>query len=699
MQLIGYFNRKYRRNEKSGLSRFTLKTADGRTITCEGICINYPKYAPLVMDGSYKDGIFTFESVYLYDKDKTLFENFLSGGYFTGIGKAGANNLISVLPGDFLKIMRSTPLQEFISENELNSYVHTLRRIAEITAFEDLYDYIKDHGGSFFNALKMYEKFASDSLSVIKRNPYTLVYAGAKFSVCEKIAKEQGISECDKRRIDMVLYCSMENIRNNGNTKVSFHDLCQAVRYVERDSEYTTSPLFIAESLIKGEYVLENTKDNTFISTKEDYDAESGIAFNLKRLARTKRPLNNITSTNEIEIECGITYSDEQKETFDTLNETGTYIITGGPGTGKTSVLNGILKKYEKDNPYNKIVLCAPTGCAARRMQETTGREASTIHKLLNIQPFSGEYTRTSKLDANCVVVDECSMIDTFIMNKLLASINDGTLLILLGDSDQLTSVGAGNILSDMIESGVIKVYRLTKIFRQKNGNLIIDNSKRVINGDNNLECGTNFIIKTVDNEDSLISSALNICKKVRMNGDTKLYTPSRAVQFKSGSINMNKSIQNALHKEDEESLVYGYYTFSVGDRVIFNKNNYELGYYNGQEGVIKNIQVIHEKYHITIDSDGTAINLSGTDIDDIDLGYIITAHKSQGGECKNAVILVPKRPASLLKRQLLYVEITRAKENVVIIEEKGALNTAISSIYENKRTTGLLDKISLAFA
>jgi exodeoxyribonuclease V alpha subunit len=442
--------------------------------------------------------------------------------------------------------------------------------------------------------------------------------------------------------------------------------------------------------------VLEETDGMVYVYTKSDYENEVNIVNDIKRLASSAKKLKSLTPIDEAEDYCGVRYSQEQINTFDALETTGLKIITGGPGTGKTTLLNGFLWKYERDNPDSSILLCAPTGRAAMRMRESTGRDAFTVHKALGIRPFESKSFApdTKKLDADCVVVDECSMLDEEIFCRLMGAVKNGALVLLLGDKDQLPSIGAGNVLSDLLQSGKIETYALTHIFRQNNS-LIIENSRRISRGDVDIKQGSRFLIKRFQTEDDMVNYAANVGKncKSRGVGDVKFFTPSRNRKFLSGTVNMNGRLQDMMNRSGK-SVTYGCYTYYVGDKVVFNANDYEKGYYNGQEGIVTDIQEHNNMQYITIETDDGHINLTGTDMEDIELGYIMTAHKSQGSECKNAVVLIPLHPASLLKRQLLYVEVTRAKECVMILSERDALEQAISCKYEYERSTGLKEKL-----
>ena len=325
-------------------------------------------------------------------------------------------------------------------------------------------------------------------------------------------------------------------------------------------------------------------------------------------------------------------------------------------------------------------------------MSECTGRKATTIHKLLNIRPFeskTGAYSK--KLTADMIVVDESSMIDTFIMSRLLSSVKSGALLILLGDKDQLPSVSAGNVFEDILSSGLVETCYLTSVFRQDSRSLIIENSHKVLNGDSRVKCDKTFKIREFSSEADMIVAARNVAAQcIDKEYGFKLYTPSKNRKFASGTIQMNRILQSLYHHGEADHVSYGQYDYMVGDKVLFNRNNYEKGYFNGQEGIIRDIQTHNNTVHVSIETDEGRISLAGLELSDIELAYAMTAHKSQGSECDNAIILIPKEPASLLKNRLLYVEITRARHGVLILCEKGALQAAVGRRGQIIRNTGL---------
>ena len=699
MDVNGSLIRYLYRDEKTGESHFTIRS-DGKVILCEGVMQYLPKKTPITLIGEYVER----EDTTIFKADEIILQGvvyesvceFLYSDEFPDTGIKTAQGLLQKTGTDIFAFVRNN--------NDTSTFTDTekriLNRIRSFTTFEKLLGIIRRYGGHCYSAQKLVNKYEASAYDVMQNNPYVLLFTGADYKLCEEMASDHGMESCDKKRIHAIVMHCMEQNRKEGNTRISFHDLVTKVHVTENKAGkgYYTESLFIGEEILSDCYITEQDQSDFYIYLKEDYEAEELICQNIRRLTTSAIDLDTgAIDPEQIEKECGISYSAGQLSAFRSTKKSGVKFITGGPGTGKTTVINGILKKYELEHPGKKIVLCAPTGRAARRMQEATGRAALTAHKLLDIRPFETKSSYRQKiLDADLVVADEGSMFDTYLMARLLCAIKNGATFIVVGDEDQLPSVDAGNVFGDILKSGSVEVYPLDVIFRQNGMNLIVKNSRNIINGNPRLSTDKNFRIHKYHSENEMIEEAVKIAGMYanRGNSDFKLFTPTRKSQFQSGTINMNRLIKRKVNPDPEESVRFGYNVFSVGDTVVFYKNNYEKGYYNGQEGVIRNIQRHNGSTHISVETDDGNISITGLELEDLELGYAITAHKSQGGECGSAIILIPMKPMSMLRRDILYVEVTRAKKEVDILSENDALEKAISSFAEKKRNTGLLQKL-----
>ncbi len=702
ISIYGTYIKSIWRNEKTGYSQFTIGNS-GNVFVCEGVIPNLPYKTPLfVVCEKEREGgecIYKANRIELCAYDEDVMKEFVKTRFFFGIGPSTAEDAMGLFGRDLFSYINNH-FHEEIRKTTNMSVIRLMAQLKEMIAVQRVISLFAKLDGAYYGAMKMFEKYGSRALDESYKDPYLLLEYGVSFEKCDEMAKSHNIFACDKSRVAHIVEYAMKRNQDNGNTRIDIYELENLIHKYERtDKEdgYFTGRLFIAEALLSDKYVLMEEADKTYVYFAYDYITEQKIAENIARISKAAVPYDvpdNIVE--KVSKKIGIEYSEEQKFAFGSLYSSGIKIITGGPGTGKTTLLNGLLTAYEAMHPFSNIVLCAPTGCAAARMKESTGREATTLHKLLKIRPFTNIFDYTEKIEADCIVVDEASMIDTYLFNALLSSVKNGATLFILGDKDQLPSIGAGDVLKDLLISNIVESYELSHIFRQEGDNLIVNNSHNVINGIKKMETDKTFQIRRFKTEEEILAEVEKITGQCMEKGldNYKVYTPSRNVRFETGSIKLNRLIQRA-NFDKEKSVRYGFYKFIVRDKVIFNRNNYEKRYYNGEEGIITDIQKVEDSVHITVMAEGESIHLTNSEISDIDLGYAITAHKSQGSECDNAIIIVPQNPRNMLRRKLLYVEITRAKKNVIILSEGDALEKCISTYAENIRNTGLLYKLS----
>lgn len=699
MEITGALKKRENVNEYSGFSDILIDTGKS-CIQVSGVLPAYPVLTPLkLIVNKDTNGNLHLKESFLYSDNAERTISFLSSDYFPGVGKERARRVISLSGNDiFSYINRNIADKDDLSGDMLLLY----QKIWNLLSFEKTYKFIMANGGSVYTALKLYEEYRDDTIDRVCNNPYLYYFFGGDYGISEKMAAKSGMTAFDRKRVHALVRCGMDINKSLGNTRITYHNLVKLCQRREQQvaAGFKTSPIFISAELKRDtkDYKLVEEDSTLYVYFNTDYNAEVVIAREIKRLETSKKSIsNNRISIEDIENEFHIEYSKSQKRVLSGIRTSGVKIVTGGPGTGKTTLLHGLLYRYREENPDNKILLCSPTGCAAKRMTDATGMEAMTIHRLLKVRPYEKEIIdyKRDELDADLIVCDETSMLDTKLAATFLTAVKNSATVIFLGDKDQLPSVDAGNVLADFIASKTVECYDLVEIFRQEHGSLITDNARKVINGDSDLKTDRSFLIQQFKDENELMKTILHyrkIYEKAGSPGELKIFTPSKNKKFRLGTVNLNQMIKSVQKKDID--LVFGYYSYSIGDRVLFTRNNYEKGYYNGGEGVLKSVTNISGILKVGVELDGKYITLERNDLNDIEPCFAMTAHKAQGSECDFAIIIVPRQPKGMLMRKLLYVEITRAKKQVIILSEGDSYKKAITETRKLTRCTGLCNRL-----
>lgn len=690
MVINGVYEKTLYRDEKLGNTVFTVIPAGKRdmlsqfgNIVCRGIIPHYPAKIPLRLnvsknkDESY--GVWNC-SVCAYDTGSVT--DFLASGYFSGIGSVKAEKYIEKYGID-------------IFGNELkDDFSGVYEKTRGIMVFEKLFSLIEQFGGTYHHAYSIYKKYGVDCLKLIDENPYILCEI-VPFDIIDAFSKEQGIDSFDERRINAVLRETIKKIESRGNTCALLSDFVNAAKRID-DS---INPFYIMGSVLSDNSYYYN-KDKFLVYDSALYLSEQNTAFNISRLQNNKSSLGIIDDEiiSDIEKETDTVYEKQQRDAFRLLQSSGVKIITGGPGTGKTTVINGLIRYIKKVFPEKSIVLAAPTANAAKRMREKTGEDATTIHKLLEIVPFANsEEFAFKNIQEDVVIIDESSFIDTRLASIILQSVKTDAVIIFVGDVDQLPSVGAGKFFRDMIDSGCIETIRLTQIFRQSDGSTIIENAVKIKNGNDRLITDDSFCIRKYENEEKMFCDAVELMKKYYDKEDpyaVRLYTPVKKRRYKCCTYNFNRELQD-YYSDKSDFFVYGYTKFYIGDPVIFTRNNYGSGYCNGDEGRILRILSNEDgKYGVEVVIQDTSIEIKGDDLLDMELSFAITTHKSQGSECDVAIVVVPANPRGMLDRSIIYVASTRARKKTIILTEGDSLCKAIHNDKKEYRVTGLKDMI-----
>lgn len=593
-------------------------------------------------------------------------------------------------------------------------------KIIEFKGYEKLATFITSLAVETSVANKVYAEFKEFSIIKIKENPYSICkIKGLDFTIADKIAVKLGFKADNVERVKEGLKSYIDNtIRNGDICTYKSEMLDNFSEYLNKvgsfgiaDIDVQTIEKALKELLEKKELVIELNDNGKECIYRADYNyIENNIVRQLKRLIEDfKAPFCTTSQIDDFikEYEAKyLTLADRQKEAVYVALQSGFSILTGGPGTGKTQTTNTIIKAIESVKHNATITLLAPTGKASKRMTELTAKNASTIHRELGLNGFE-DFNEVKEITSDFVVIDESSMVDGYIFSVLLSNISENTRVILVGDHEQLPSVGAGLILRDLIDSGKIPVVKLDKIFRQAENSQIVMNSHKLIKGvkttDNN---GITFDHSKgdfyfIDCNDRLRIRDLVIASVERMINnqgyklsDICILSPMRKGDI--GTVELNKIIQQKFNKSIKSYEINEINCFKVGDRVMQTVNNYNLKVFNGEVGVIVDIvtesgeEVIEVEYS---DKDNNILYTAET-IDELELAYAITIHKSQGSEFHVVIMLIHGSQMGMLNRNLIYTGWTRAKEKVVCIGSKETLDKAIDKADDIKRNSRLVEKI-----
>lgn len=663
----------------------------GETYELKGEWVNNPKYG----------WQFNFEHYQLILPTSLLgLKRYLGSGLIKGVGPVTADRIIKHFGSKTLEVMENDLQRltevEGIAEKRIKVISKSWEEQKEI---KRVMIFLQSYQITTGYAVKIYKTYGNAAIEKLKENPYRLVddVFGIGFKIADRIAQNLGIEPTSPARIKAGIKYILNELANQGHCFGVINEI------IEKGSEL----LEVEESLV--EKALDILKNDNEIIMQEDrvwlllyYFAELGVSKKLIELLKFPQQLINLDVQKKIrylEKKYDFSFAEEQKEAIQKVLLNRVLVVTGGPGTGKTTTTLGLIELFEELEL--KIILAAPTGRAAKRLNETTGREAKTIHRLLEYSPKSGTFTRDAEnpIRTDVIILDEVSMIDILLMNSLLKAVLPGTFLILIGDVDQLPSVGPGNLLKDIIDSETIPVVRLTKIFRQDWRSLIIVNAHRVNEGKYPIIKGErerDFYF--IEEEDPQVAAQkiINLCtvrlpSKYKIDPVDDIQVLSPMYKGEIGADNLNYSLREALNSKGKE-IKYGNYSFRVNDKVMQIKNNYDKEVFNGDIGRIKNIDV--EEHILEVNFYERKVGYDFSELNELVLAYAITVHKSQGSEYRIVIIPVMTQHYLLLQRNLLYTGITRAKEMVILIGTKKALWIAIKNNKTFHRNTSLKERL-----
>ncbi|HHW57514.1 MAG TPA: ATP-dependent RecD-like DNA helicase [Clostridia bacterium] len=687
----------------------------GERIKIEGEWVEHPDYGEQIRVLNYETlAPTTLEGI----------EKFLSSGLIPGIGPITARKIVKKFGVDSLNIIETAPerLKEIKGLSD-----EKIKRICEAyemqKGIKEVMVFLQSFGISTYMAIKIYKEYGNNAIEVIKQNPYRLSddIFGIGFKTADKIAENLGVDPHSLYRISSGTRYVLMQYAANGHTYVPKELLKKEAANLLDVSEEEVEDSFVL--LVQNEKIhIENFEDGTVgIYYIPYYMAELHTAerlFNMTVMETENLNLNVQKEIKNFERETGISLAENQKLAVEEAIKNSVVVITGGPGTGKTTIINCIIRIFEKAG--KRVALAAPTGRAAKRITEATGRKAKTIHRLLEYTYTEEEgkgFNKNEKdpLRYEVIIVDEVSMVDILLMNALLKAIPIGAKLILVGDADQLPSVGAGNVLRDIIDSGIVKVIRLKEIFRQQKQSLIVVNAHKINDGEYpvcNDKNGDFFFINAATQEDilkiilDLVTNRLPKAYGFHPVNDIQVLTPMRKGII--GVHNLNLELQKVLnpHSKNKPEKVLKEFTFRVGDKVMQIKNNYKIkwkkgdeegeGVFNGDIGIIQSIDEELQELTVYFD-DEKFVTYDFSDLDELNLSYAITVHKSQGSEFPVIIMPVTYGPPMLLTRNLLYTAVTRAKKLVILIGQEKYLKFMIDNNRISKRYSGLLSRLKKA--
>jgi len=645
-------------------------------------------------------------------------EKYLGSGLIKGIGPVMARRIVRVFGLDTLDVIENTP--EKLSKVDGIG----IKRVAMITKaweeqkeIKEIMVFLQSHGVSATYSAKIFKKYGSASIETVKNNPYRLAsdIHGIGFITADRIARSMGIDPNSVMRAEAGVIYVLNELMADGHVYYPFELLSnRAVEMLKVGKDIVVdamAKLFEERRLVLEEPPEQNQDVKAVhnaVYLPPFYTAEVSLA---KRLLLLKsepsavRPIDPEKAIAWVEAQLNIQLAEKQKEAVISSTRNKVSIITGGPGTGKTTIIRAIIKIFQALRL--KVLLAAPTGRAAKRMQEATGNEARTIHRLLEYSPRQGGFQKNSEypLEADAVIVDESSMIDTVLMHHLVKAIPASADFILVGDINQLPSVGPGNVLKDMIDSGKFQVTTLNEIFRQARESKIIVNAHMINRGmfpdirRPPSGAPTDFYFIAEDDPEKALQKILVLCKErvpkrfgYHPVKDIQVLTPMHRGEL--GVANLNVKLQELLNP-NEGKTIKGYKTLKVNDKVMQLANNYDKEVFNGDVGRV--VSIDQEEQEVRVDFDGRVVTYEYSEVDELTLAYAISIHKSQGSEYPAVIIPVMTQHYMLLQRNLIYTGITRGKELVIIIGSKRALAIAVNNNKTRCRYTRLRERLTSA--
>ena len=633
-------------------------------------------------------------------------EKYLGSGLVKGVGPKFAKRIVEKFGKDTLNVIMECP-DELLNVPGIGKV--RVERIKtswqEQKEIKNIMLFLQSHEVSTSHATKIFKTYGSESIEVVKENPYRLAddIWGIGFKTADSIAQKMGIDKEKFIRLRSGIFYTLNKLAENGHCYANRKQLLEKAQELlevdEPEIQITLDEMLRTNDVI-GDTGLEHEVEAIYLPPY--FFSETGCAKRLLRLMSVNRKIKVDPDVimKKVETESEITYDEIQLEAVRTAISAKVMVLTGGPGTGKTTTTLGIISAYKQAGC--KILLAAPTGRAAKRMSEATGMEAKTIHRLLEYKPPEGyQKNEEHPLEGDVLILDECSMVDIMLMYNLLKAIPEHMSLILVGDIDQLPSVGAGNVLRDIIDSGSIPVVRLTRIFRQAQGSRIVMNAHRINKGETiDMRGGkdADFFFAAKETNQEVVETIVQYCKTnlpryyhVDPLEDIQVLTPMQ--RGECGAVNLNQVLQETMNPSNI-FLRRGGTQYRLHDKVMQIRNDYDKEVFNGDIGNI--VKVNMEDRELTVKFDDREVVYDVTELDELSLAYAVTIHKSQGSEYPIVVMPFTMSHFVMLQRNLLYTGVTRAKKILVLVGEKKAVFYAIKNETTTGRNTGLRQRLAM---
>ena len=677
----------------------------GEVIKMQGEWTNHPKFGEQFKIVFYKS---------MVPASVNGIQKYLGSGLIKGIGPIMAKRIVKKFGKDTLDVIEADVEKLSEVEGIGAKRIQMIKKAwADQKEIREVMIFLQSHGVSSGYATKIFKQYENEAIKVVTENPYRLAtdIFGIGFITADKIAEKLGFGKDSELRAQAGILYVLHELSDEGHVYYPYEPLiekCEEILQTDREIIVKAIGTIALEKMIVLEDLcddLENTHENNKAVYLEKFHlSETSIAKRLKTLIKKSKSIREIDADKAVQWvqeKLDITLADKQIEAVNRACRSKVMVLTGQPGTGKTTIINSILKIFKALGV--NILLAAPTGRAAKRMSEATGYEAKTIHRLLEYSPKKAGFQKNDEhpLDCDLLIVDEFSMVDCVLMHHLLKAIPSHATFIMVGDVNQLPSVGAGNILNDVISSGAVPVVELNEIFRQAQQSSIIVNAHKINAGivpsfkpaEGELD---DFYFIQREEPEEVLQVILELLKERIPNrfgfdpiDDIQVLTPMHKGTVGAG--NLNAKLQNGLNPLGEDVSRWGR-SFRVGDKVMQIKNNYDKEVFNGDIGRVTKID--QESQELTISFDGREVDYDFADLDEVVLAYAVSVHKAQGSQYPVVVIPVHTQHYALLQRNLIYTGITRGRKLVVTVGTRRALSIAVKNNKTQKRYTRLTQRL-----